>query len=331
MSIRGHYWTVAPRLRHAFRPLPEPESRPWQTTVLDPVTGEVPVTGRLQEVPGSEDLLVVVHGLAGSMGSHYMVRAARAAEAAAISCLRLNLRGCDRRSGDFYHGGLTADLHAALASAELSSYRRLYVVGYSLGGHVVLRMATEEGDPRLAAVAAVCAPLDLGLSQREIDAPARWIYRRYLLSSLNDLYAAVAARVPLPVAEAARIRTLREWDDRIVAPRHGFADAGDYYARASVAPRLGELRVPALLLNSELDPMVPARAVRAVLNGSAPRLEVHWVAAGGHVAFPAALGIEARVIDWLRARPLGLEPAGGAANARAGGWRKEKGPRNRGH
>ena len=304
MSIRGHFWTIALRLRHGLRPLQTPPSRPWEATVLDPVTGEVPVTGLLQEVPGSEELLVVVHGLAGGIGSHYMLRAARAAEAAGLSCLRLNLRGCDRRSGDFYHGGLTADLHAALASAELSSHRRVYVLGYSLGGHVALRLATEEADPRLAAVAAVCAPLDLGLSQREIDAPSRWVYRRYLLANLNDLYAAVAARgrVPLPVEEAVRIRTLREWDDRIVAPRHGFAGAGDYYARASVAPRLGDLRVPALLLNSETDPMVPARAVRAVLNGSAPRLEVQWIQGGGHVAFPAALGIEAQVIGWLRAR-----------------------------
>jgi predicted alpha/beta-fold hydrolase len=161
-------------------------------------------------------------------------------------------------------------------------------------------------------VAAVCAPLDLALSQQEIDAPAVWVYRRYLLSNLNGIYAAVAARrpVPLPVEEAARIRTLREWDDRIVAPRHGFADAADYYVRASVAPRLPDLRVPALLLNSESDPMVPARSVRAALAGRDSRLEVRWLSRGGHVAFPGELdaglgdgvGVDAQVIGWLRGR-----------------------------
>lgn len=305
MSVRGHYWTIAPRLRHGVRPQPAPESRPWETVLLDPVTGEVPVTGLLREVPGSEELLLLVHGLGGGIGSHYMLRAARAAEAAGLSCLRLNLRGCDRRSGDFYHAGLTADLHAALASEELTSYRRIYALGYSLGGHVALRLATEEGDPRLAAAAAVCSPLDLALSQREIDAPARWVYRRYLLASLNDLYAAVAARrpVPLPVEEAVRLRTIREWDDHIVAPRFGFADAGDYYARASVAHRLGELRVPALLLNSETDPMVPPEAVRASLKMPVPRLEVRWLSEGGHVAFPRELDADGQAIAWLRARP----------------------------
>jgi predicted alpha/beta-fold hydrolase len=313
MSLPGHFWTIAPRLHHSLKPREVPEPRQWQTTLTDPVAGEVPVTGLLREVPGSDELLVVVHGLGGSTESHYMLRAAVAAEAAGLSCLRINLRGCDRQSGDFYHAGLTADLHAALASEAFVQYRKIYVLGYSLGGHVVLKLGTEEGDPRLAAVAAVCAPLDLALSQKEIDAPSVWVYRRYLLASLNGIYAAVAARrpmaqIPLPVEQALRIRTIREWDDRIVAPRHGFADAGDYYTRSSVAPRLPALRVPALLLGAEGDPMVPARAVRAALADRPSPLEVRWLARGGHVYFPGGLdaglgdgaGVDAQVIGWLR-------------------------------
>ncbi len=312
MTLLGHYWTIVPRLRHSVRPLQAPEWRAWETSLEDPVAGRVPVTGRLRELPGSEELVVLVHGLGGSTESHYMVRGARAAEAAGLSCLRLNLRGCDRQSHDFFHAGLTADLHAALASDGLRRYRRIYLTGYSLGGHVVLRLATEELDPRVAGVAALCAPLDLRLSQEEIDAPARWPYRRYLLRSLTGIFAAVSARRPQPltIEEVARIRTIREWDDRVVAPRHGFAGALDYYARASVAQYLGDLRVPALLLNSEGDPMVPARPVRAVLGGDAPRLEVRWVAGGGHVAFPRRLdvglgegaGVDAQVLGWLRTR-----------------------------
>ena len=166
-------------------------------------------------------------------------------------------------------------------------------------------------------MAAICSPLDLALSQREIDSLRRWPYRRYLLNSLNEIYAAVAARhpVPIPVAEALRIPTIREWDDRVVAPRHGFTDAGDYYARASVAPRLPALRVPALLLNSEQDPMVPAHAVRAALTRPAPRLQVRWIAGGGHVAFPRALAVDEGVVAWLRNEavreaPPAARPAG---------------------
>ena len=308
--LTGHLWTIAPRLRHAVRPLGCPESRPWETVADDPRAGPVRLTGRLREVPGSEEALLLVHGLGGSIDSHYMPRGAAAAEAAGLSCLRLNLRGSDRLGEDYYHAGLTADLHAALASPELARYRRLYVIGYSMGGHVVLRFATEPGDPRVGAVAAVCAPVDLARSQQEIDSPFLGIYRKYLLINLKSLYAAVAVRrpVPFPVDRLDEIRTFLQFDDRIIAPRHGFTGAADYYARMSVAPRLGELRVPALLLNSELDPMVPARSVRPALEGSSPRLRVAWLRGGGHVAFPRGLdaglgegaGVDAQVIGWLR-------------------------------
>jgi predicted alpha/beta-fold hydrolase len=276
--------------------------------VQDPQVGPVRLTGRWRELPGDE-LLVLVHGLGGSSTSVYMLQGAEAVEAAGLSCLRVNLRGADRLGEDFYHAGLTADLHAALASPEVARYRRIYLLGYSLGGHVVLRLATEPGDPRLAAVAAVCSPLDLALSVVEIDAPGSGLYRWYLLKSLSTLYRAVAARrpVPFPVERLKEIRSIREWDDRIVAPRYGFADSSDYYARASVAPLLPDLRVPALLLNSENDPMVPPRAVRPALERAPSRLQVIWVR-GGHVAFPGKLdaglgevaGLEGQVIGWLR-------------------------------
>jgi uncharacterized protein len=300
LDLLPHLWTVGPRLRHAVRPRRAPESRPWETVVDDPQAGPVHLTGRFREIPG-DDLLVLVHGLRGGIDSHYMVRGATAAEADGLSCLRLNLRGSDRRGEDYYHAGLTVDLHAALASPEVARYRRIWMLGYSLGGHVVLRLATEPADPRLAAVAAVCAPVDLALSVVEIDSPGFVIYRRYLLGSLADIYRSVAARRPVhyPVERLGEIRTIREWDNRIVAPRHGFADAADYYARMSVAPRLPELRVPALLLNSECDPMVPARAVRPALDRASPLLRVDW-ARGGHVAFPG--GFDADVIGWFRAQ-----------------------------
>jgi predicted alpha/beta-fold hydrolase len=314
MDLHGHYWTVAPRLRHLLRPLAAPASRPWETWVEDPVAGRVRLTGRLAQAGGAREgapaggeLLLVVHGLGGSTESHTAVRAARAAAAVGLACLRLNLRGSDRLGDDFYHAALTADLHAALASPELAAYGRIYVLGWSLGGHLALRLAAEEADPRLAAVAAVCAPLDLAASVEAIDRPALWAYRRSVLGGLKEIYAACAARraVALPVREAASIGRLREWDDRVVAPRHGFAGAADYYARASVAPLLPRLRLPALLLAAEHDPMVPASALRPTLerlerDGGAGRLELRWLAVGGHCGFPRRTRLEAAVIDWLQ-------------------------------
>jgi predicted alpha/beta-fold hydrolase len=314
LSLMPHVWTIAPRLRHAVRPLAIPPFEPWETSLEDPRMGTVRLTGFLREVPEADEALVLVHGLGGSAESHYMGKGVLAAETAGLSCLRINLRGSDLLGEDYYHAGLTADVRAALASDALRRYRRLYVLGYSMGGHVALRLAAEPADPRLAAVAAICAPVDLALSQREIDSPGFRVYRHYLLSNLKKIYAAVAARkpVPFPVERTGEIRFFHDWDERIVAPRHGFAGADDYYSRASVAPRLGELRLPALLVNSDCDPMVPARSVRPALENASPQLQIAWISGGGHVAFPRRLnaglgegvGVEAQVIGWLRSRAL---------------------------
>lgn len=316
MSLVGHYWTIAPRLH----PLPpEPPFERWETTVEDPDLGPVRLGGRWSEHPEATEAVLVIHGISGCSDSRYARLGAAAALEAGMSCLRLDLRGSDRRGEDYYHAGLSSDLAAALAHPALERYERLYVLGYSLGGHLALKLAGDgNGDgkpvPRLAAVAALCAPLDLAAGQRAIDKAAVAVYRLYALRGLKQIYAAVAQRrpVPIPVAEARRVTTLWEWDERVVAPRWGFAGAADYYARASAGAVVERLGVPALLVVSEDDPMVPPSTVRPVLERlEAPRLTVRWLRGGGHLGFPngqglpgaspaVEAGLDAQVLAWLR-------------------------------
>lgn len=311
-ALSGHFWTVGPFLADVIRPPREPVARAWQARLEDPRVGAVHLTGRLHAPERARTLLVVVHGLGGSVASSYMVRAARAAAREGLATLRLNLRGAARDGEDIYHAGLTADLVAALASPELARFSDVLLLGYSLGAHVVLRYASESPDPRVRALGAVCAPVDLDRSADEIDRPTRLPYRRHLLGALVEIYSSVHRRRsgPVTVAEARRIRTLREWDTRIVAPRFGFASAEDYYSRASVAPRLGRIEKPTLVVQAEHDPMVVARSARPSLERAPSHVDVRWVDRGGHVAFPrdvslgvpGQLGIEPQLVRWLASR-----------------------------
>ena len=185
----------------------------------------------------------------------------------------------------------------------------MVVAGLSLGGHVTLRYASEPGDARVRAVAAVSAPLDLAAGADAIDARGLALHRHYLLRGLRP-HGARAHRAGLLAAgeeRLRRVRTLREWDTLTVAPRFGFAGAPDYYDRASVAPRLAALRCPALLLASGADPMVPPQAIAPALAGSSGALEVRWAPRGGHLAFPQSLdlglggerGWAGQVLAWL--------------------------------
>src|SRR5882724_8244628 len=159
--LRGHLWTVTPALLAQLCPWAGPPARVFHTVVWDPTSGPVRLTGLLSEVAGSETIVVIVHGLAGNALSPYCAKAARAAAQAGLSSLRLSLRGADYSGEDIFHGGMTQDLRAALGTLEIARYKRVVLLGYSVGGHIALRAATDEVDARLEAVAAICPPLDL--------------------------------------------------------------------------------------------------------------------------------------------------------------------------
>jgi predicted alpha/beta-fold hydrolase len=309
MSLHGHYWTLVPHFTRALRPPPLPESRFFSTNAEDVALGTVRLTGRLSEVDGARGLLLIVHGLGGWSQSKYVFDAARTARSAGLACLRLNLRGADRLGEDYYHAGLWTDIECALASPMLDRYDRIFVLGYSIGGHVALWYAIHGTNPRVRAIASVCAPLDLDASADEIDRMSRVGYRLYVLRGLKQMYAAVAAQrpVPVPLKEAMKIRTLRGWDDRVVAPRFGFADARDYYRKVSVGPRLKAVATPTFIVQTRHDPMVLEHTVRPSLESVSRSVSVRWLDHGGHVGFPedidlgvsAARGLEPQIVAWL--------------------------------
>lgn len=308
-KIAGHFWTVAPAILSAIRPLAGLHARLFRTVLKDPVMGPVRLTGLLSEIAESETALLIVHGLSGNAMSPYCARAAQAAAQAGFSSLRLSLRGADYAGEDILHGGITQDLWAALAAPALARYKHILLLGYSVGGHIALRAAIEQVDARLRAVAAICPPLDLHHATMAFDHPLQRPYRLHIFRDLNRAYAATARRGRAQVAPAvvARARSCRERDSLTVVTRFGFRSAEDYYERESVAPRLHRLQIPSLVVASRYDPLVPTETIIPALAGASRALSTVWVEPGGHVYFPGRLdlghpgppGLENQVIGWL--------------------------------
>lgn len=307
MSALGHIWTVLPHLAGRLQPEPLREFEPWTTFVDDPQAGALALHGLFHPGNGKR-AVVVVHGLGGGLDSPYMRRAGAAFARAGVGCLLLTVRGAAREGVDFYHAGQTADIEAALRSSALAPYDEIDLLGFSLGGHMALRLGLDP-PARLAAIASVCSPLDLDRCSQAIDHPRNYVYRTHILRGLRDIYKKVAerAKVPTPVAVVERVRTIREWDTMTVVPRYGFGSVDDYYASMSVGPRLPEMKVPVLVVASTRDPMIPTWTMDDALDNPGPYVSVRRVREGGHVGFPADLdlgmpgqrGLEQQILEWF--------------------------------
>jgi uncharacterized protein len=252
--------------------------------------------------PRSGPLFVLVHGLGGDADSPYMRAAATALQSGGYATLRLSMRGAGRSGADFYHAGLAGDLVTVLRDPSLAAYARVFVLGFSLGGHVSMHLSfLAERDPRVAAIVAICAPLDLERNVIELDTPGGWIYRRHVLNGLARVHAKVYP------GTARRFATIREWDSDTVVPRFGFASPEQYWRSQAAGPRLREAGVPILYVASESDPMVPAVTVKPHLERAGSSIDLRWVRGGGHVGFPRGvdlglpgeLGLINQVLSWV--------------------------------
>jgi predicted alpha/beta-fold hydrolase len=199
---------------------------------------------RLDAADRDAPLLVICHGLEGSSRSGYVLGVMDRARARGLATCALNFRGCSgelNRLPRFYHSGETGDLaHALERLAEERPGRTIGLVGFSLGGNVVTKLLGERGAEIPARAAAVVSvPFDLAGCCAALDGPGLLtrVYRERFLRTLRPKALAKARRFHglLDEARVREARTLRAYDDAVTAPLHGFADAGDYYARSSSA------------------------------------------------------------------------------------------------
>jgi predicted alpha/beta-fold hydrolase len=250
--------------------------------------------------PRSDDLFVLVHGLGGDADSPYMLAAANVLQAHGYATLRLSMRGAGKSSADYYHAGLASDLVTVLADPSLAAHRHIFVVGFSLGGHVSMHLGLlADRDPRVRAIIAICAPLDLERNVIELDTPGGWIYRRHVLNGLAKIHTKVHGQV-------RRFATIREWDTATIVPRWGFDSPEHYWRSQSAGPRLREAKLPILYVGCESDPMVPAVTVAPHLERAGSAIDIRWVRRGGHVGFPrdidlglpGELGLFQQVLTW---------------------------------
>jgi uncharacterized protein len=300
----SHAQTIWPLLLKGT--LPRYRRERWETPDQDFIDLDwVAGTGGEADAP----CVVLFHGLEGSSRSHYARRLMHAVERRGWHGVVVHFRGCSgepNRLARAYHSGDSQEIDWVLRRLRARAFPALFAAGVSLGGNALLKWLAEQGREAFAVVdaaAAVSAPLDLAAANAALSSGFNLVYARHFLRTLIPAAEAKERRFPgrFDLRRAQTARTLRDFDDAVTAPLHGFLGADDYYAKSSAGPLLGVVQLPTLLLHALNDPFLPAAALpRAERLPEAVTLEIHRH--GGHVGF--VHGALPGLIDWLPQRLL---------------------------
>ena len=297
----GHLQTIFGNL------LPRPMALPDPVSVLvevHPPHGNQVGTQILCEchwqpeaVRRSRPTVLILHGLEGSSRSQYVLGNSTKLWNAGANVIRMNMRNCggtERLTSTLYNSGMSGDVDVVmrffLASERLETFA---LIGYSMGGNLVMKLAGELGEtapPQLKAVVGVSPALDLAESADALHLPSNRFYERRFLRALLKRFRRKAFLFPraFDAQRSSGIGSVRQFDDRITALYSGFRDADDYYFRASAARVLEHVRVPTLLIHACDDPFIrftPETRAKIIANAHITLLETEH---GGHCAFLAA-------------------------------------------
>jgi len=252
------------------------------------------------EVRSQRPTAIIVHGLEGSAESQYVVGNANKLWRAGANVIRMNMRNCGGRNYEMarltptlYHSGLSGDVGAVMRFfLEREHLESIALIGYSMGGNLVLKLAGEldtDAPRQLRSVVGVSPAVDLGQSASALHLPQNRLYERRFLRNLLKRFRHKVRFFPRAYDRnrATGIGSLREFDDRITALYSGFASAEDYYFRAAAARVIDRIAVPTLIMHALDDPFVLLTPETLNKIAANPHVTLLQTEHGGHCAFLA--------------------------------------------
>jgi predicted alpha/beta-fold hydrolase len=300
----GHVQTIVGNFLPRANSLPAPIA---ELVEVCPATGSQIATQILclchwhpEEARAERPTAIIVHGLEGSADSQYVVGNANKLWRAGANIIRMNMRNCGgsnyemaRLTPTLYHSGLSGDVGAVMRYFLTREHlQSIALVGYSMGGNLVLKLAGELGadaPPQLRSVVGVSPAIDLGPSATALHRPANRLYERRFLRNLLKRFRQKVRLFPraFDPNRATGINSLRDFDHRITALYSGFASADDYYYRAAAARVVDRIAVPALIIHALDDPFVTITPETHTTIAANPNITLLETEHGGHCAFLA--------------------------------------------
>ena len=258
-----------------------------------------------EDAPGP--IVLLMHGLEGNDQSHYAKSLLKHLSQHGYRAVIMYFRGCNgevNRLPRAYHSGETGDVSYVVSQLVARFPKRsIYAIGISLGGNVLLKWLGEsKHENPLRAAVAVSVPFDLANAAEQLNQSGSRIYQRHLLDKLQASLNQRLKHMSLPIDKdkALHCKTIREYDDLVTAPLHGFIDAGDYYQRSSSRYYLSTIETPTLILHAKDDPFMTLEAIPSAHELS-KHVKLELSEHGGHVGFISGR-LPFRADYWLEQR-----------------------------
>lgn len=256
-------------------------------------------------------IVVILHGLEGSLDSHYVKPLIKALDEAGFGVCFMHFRGCSdepNRLPRGYHSGETGDLQHVIEYLGNTYPQGVFaVVGFSLGGNVLLKWLGEQGkQASIQTAVAVSVPFQLADAGDRLEKSFSRIYQKHLISRCQKKYQKKFSTQPSPLTvDVNTLNTFYDFDDQITAPLHGFKGADDYYQQCSSRQFLKRIEKPTLIIHAKDDPFMWEHSVPKEHELSDP-VQLELSEYGGHVGFVTGkhpfntqYWLDKRIVEWL--------------------------------
>lgn len=241
---------------------------------------------------GSNEAVILCHGLEGGSDSTYVQDFTLAFNAAQFDVVAINYRGCNGEMNKqlrLYHSGATDDIYECVKWTS-ALYDSIYLIGFSLGGNLILKFLGEQQYPipkNLLKAIAISVPVDLEASCLWLQRKQNYIYEKRFLKSLSNKIRAKAKQFPgeVDLSLLNSIKTLYDFDDVYTGPLHGFKNAHDYYTQCSCNQFIGQIKTPTVILIANDDPFLDSSTLPIKECENNPNVLLITTSHGGHVGF----------------------------------------------
>ncbi len=259
--------------------------------------------------------MLLVHGLEGCTESHYMIGLAYKIWEKGWNCIRINQRNCgnsEHLTPTLYHNGLSQDYkHVIHEITEQDECQQIWLIGYSMGGNLTLKLAGEIGSAAsaLRGIAAVSPNIQPATCVQALLRPSNWMYHQHFLRSLKAKLRRKDRLYPgrWNLSQLPTIQTMWEFDDIYTAQDGGYHDAEDYYAKSAAENTLDSITIPTLIITAQNDPFIPYDIFDHPSLTENTCIQLLAPTHGGHCGFFQScqshedpFWAENRIVDWIQ-------------------------------